>query len=172
MATHFCPLCSSRRLKSWLLQFVPCLQKSELSDPGKIDTWWEPIPGSTMDVCTVDVTCTLCGFRATGSFFRRGVIHPTPKQDDKGWYIEVFPKGLPGAVGTMFSSMVIKYYLDTECTMGAKYFKLLNVANAQMPEELPEYLVADDESLRLFAKKRLETLVGRQETINDVSRRK
>lgn len=163
MSVYFCPVCQNRELDAWMLQFKAQSQKSETSDPGKIDTRWEYIEYSARkDVHLLEVYCTQCHFRATGSFFQREVIHPTPRKDSKGWYIEVHPKELFGAVGLMFSSMAIKYYLDTECEVGVRYFKLLRIVNAKTPEEFPEGLAADDKALRLFARKRFETLVGRK----------
>ncbi len=169
MPVYFCPVCQNRELDSWKMQFKLQTQKSELSDPGRIDTWWNEAD-ACKDIHLLELICPRCSFRATESFFKRGAVHPTPKKDSEGWYIEVRPGELFGTAGLMFSSIVIKYYLDIECKVGARYFKLLRIVNAKTPEELPEDLVTDDKALRLFAKERLETLLNRKE-VQDVRRK-
>lgn len=166
MPVHFCPVCQNRELDGWEMQFRPQAQKSEISNSGERYTWWEGAGATEVhkNIHLLELICPQCNFRATESFFRREFVHPTLKEDSEGWYIEVRPGELFGALGLMFRSMVIKYYLDPEeLTVGARYFKLLRIVNAQTLEELPEDLVAGDKALRLFAKKRLETLLNRKE---------
>jgi len=115
------------------------------------------IPGPT-------VVCDDCQFRADVSFFTTGALHPTPKEDEDGWYVEFEMRDETHSLRKveLFKHVRARYYIDIETESGRKYLDLLRVANAETVEELPEDLVNLDVGVRLFAQKRLETLRGRK----------
>lgn len=156
-----CPLCNSKRLYTLQMDVTRRSQRIQVDDPGEWEAVWIAIPGAIGAVLRhLEIECG-CGFRADESFFNPQVLHPTPKRDEGGWYITF--NGVPSTT-RLFDPLTIKCYINTSRDEGKNYLALLRVVHAETIEELPEDLVNADEAVRMFAKKRLETLKGRKES--------